>query len=63
VAKWPLGRAALLFVAALIPFGPWLVDRRMKQYEGEYFQLRDGRSFGQNAGSGENLLDKSAPKV
>ena len=40
VAKWPLGRAALLFVAALIPFGPWLVDRRMKRYEAEYFQLR-----------------------
>jgi integral membrane protein len=28
VAKWPLRRTALLFVAALIPFGPWLVDRR-----------------------------------
>jgi len=40
IARWPLGRAALLFVAALIPFGPWLVDRRMKQYEAEYFQLR-----------------------
>ena len=41
VAKWPLGRAALLFVAALIPFGPWLVDRRMKQYEAEYVELRE----------------------
>ena len=40
VAKWRLGRAALLFVAALIPFGPWMVDRRMKAYEAEYFQLR-----------------------
>jgi integral membrane protein len=40
VAKWPLARAALLFMAALIPFGPWVVDRRMKQYEAEYVQLR-----------------------
>ena len=40
VAQWRLGRAALLFVAALIPFGPWMVDRRMKAYEAEYFQLR-----------------------
>jgi integral membrane protein len=43
VAKWPLTRAALLFVAALIPFGPWLIDRRMKLYEQEYLQLRTNR--------------------
>ncbi|HEX7859845.1 MAG TPA: DUF3817 domain-containing protein [Verrucomicrobiae bacterium] len=35
-AKWPLSRAGLIFLAALIPFGPWLVDRRMKSYEAEY---------------------------
>jgi len=32
-AKWPLGRGALIFVAALLPFGPFVVDRRMREYE------------------------------
>lgn len=32
-AKWPLSRAALLFVASLLPFGPFLLDRRMKEWE------------------------------
>jgi integral membrane protein len=35
-AKWPLGRAATVFVAALVPFGPWLVDRRMHEYAREF---------------------------
>lgn len=34
-AKWPRGRTALVFVAALLPFGPFLLDRRMKQYVAE----------------------------
>ena len=33
--RWPLGRVALLFVAALLPFGPFLIDRRMKAWEAE----------------------------
>ena len=61
VAKWPLVRAALLFVAALIPFGPWLVDRRMKQYEAEYFQVRGESTVAGKACSTEIPLDKSAP--
>jgi integral membrane protein len=32
-AKWPLSRAALLFVASLLPFGPFLFDKRMKEWE------------------------------
>ena len=35
VAKWPLSRAALLFVASLLPFGPFVLDRRMKRWEQE----------------------------
>ena len=35
VARWPLGRAALVFVAALLPFGPFIMDRRMREYEDE----------------------------
>lgn len=30
--RWPVGRAALVMTAALIPFGPWLIDGRMKGY-------------------------------
>jgi integral membrane protein len=36
IARWPLGRAALIFVAALLPFGPFVVDRRMKEYAQEF---------------------------
>jgi integral membrane protein len=36
IAKWPLSRAALLFLASIIPFGPWLIDRRMKDYEADF---------------------------
>jgi integral membrane protein len=35
-AKWPVGRGALIFVAALLPFGPFVVDRRMREYEHEF---------------------------
>ena len=35
LARWPVGRAAMVFVAALLPFGPFVVDRRMKAYERE----------------------------
>ncbi len=36
VARWPLSRSALIFLAALLPFGPFVVDRRMKQYAAEF---------------------------
>lgn len=36
VAKWSLGRGALVFAAAFVPFGPFLLDRRMAQYEEEF---------------------------
>jgi integral membrane protein len=36
VARWPFARAVLIFVAALLPFGPFVVDRRMKDYAAEF---------------------------
>jgi integral membrane protein len=36
VARWPLARAGVLFVAALLPSGPFVMDRRMKQYAAEF---------------------------
>jgi len=32
-ARCPLSRGALVFVAALVPFGPFLIDRRMREWE------------------------------
>lgn len=37
-ARWPLARGALVFVSALLPFGPFVIDHRMKQYEQEFRQ-------------------------
>ncbi len=31
--RWPIHRAALVFLAGLIPFGPFVIDRRMKEFE------------------------------
>ena len=30
-ARWPLGRTALFFGASLLPFGPFLMDRRLRE--------------------------------
>ena len=39
-ARWSVGRAALVFVAALVPLGPFLVDQRMKGYAEEFDRLQ-----------------------
>lgn len=44
VARWPLGRSALIFLASIVPFGPWIIDRRMKIYETDFFRARPGSS-------------------
>jgi integral membrane protein len=31
--RWPLARAGMVFLAALLPFGPFVIDRRLKHYE------------------------------
>lgn len=31
--RWPMPRTALVFVAALVPFGPFAIDGRMRRYE------------------------------
>ena len=32
-ARWSLGRGAVVFIAALLPFGPFLIDRRIVEWE------------------------------
>ena len=33
--NWPLGRASLVFAASLVPFMPFLIDRRMRAWAAE----------------------------
>jgi len=35
-ARWPIVRGALVLAAALLPFGPFVLDRRMKVYIDEF---------------------------
>ena len=44
-ARWPITRGALVFVAALVPFGPFVIDRRMKGYADD-FEARGGAGGG-----------------
>ena len=37
-ARWPIARGALVFVAALLPFGPFVLDRKMNAYSAEFDQ-------------------------
>jgi integral membrane protein len=36
--RWPMRRGAMVFIAALLPFGPFVMDRRMRVYEAELSQ-------------------------
>lgn len=31
---WGLGRSAIVFVAALLPFGPFIIDKRLQDWAG-----------------------------
>lgn len=35
-ARWPFLRVVAVFIAALLPFGPFVVDRRMREWEEEF---------------------------
>ena len=39
--SWSFGRAALVFVASLLPFGPFVLDRRMREWEREGVKASD----------------------
>lgn len=36
IARWPIGRAGLVFAASLVPAGPFLIDGRMKRYADDF---------------------------
>jgi integral membrane protein len=31
--RWPIARSAMVLIAALLPFGPFVIDRRLKHLE------------------------------
>lgn len=33
--NWSFARGAMVFIASLLPFGPFLIDRRMREWEKE----------------------------
>jgi len=39
-ARWLFGRVVMIFIAALLPFGPFVVDRRMRGWEAEFADRR-----------------------
>jgi integral membrane protein len=41
LARWPLSRGAMVFTAALLPFGPFVIDRRLLAYSAG-FQRAEG---------------------
>jgi integral membrane protein len=34
-ARWPISRGAVVFIASLLPFGPFLLDGKMKEWEAQ----------------------------
>lgn len=44
IARWPVTRAAGAFIAALLPFGPFVWDKRLRKYEAEFSRERDPRN-------------------
>lgn len=36
LARWEVKRAAIVFIAALLPGGPFFLDRRLRAHEAEY---------------------------
>lgn len=45
VAKWRLSRGLLVWMAALLPFGPFLLDRRLRAYSLEFQGRQNGSSL------------------
>jgi integral membrane protein len=42
VARWPVARGILVFAASIVPFGTFLIDRRMKEYTAEFARTTGG---------------------
>lgn len=40
-ARWPLSRAALVFVASLVPLAAFWMDRRVRVWQSDYVRSRE----------------------
>ena len=40
-ARWPLSRAALVFVASLVPLAAFWMDRRVRVWQSDYMRSRE----------------------
>jgi integral membrane protein len=44
LCRWPLGRGTFVFAMALLPFGPFLIDRKLRDWEAQAVSVREDRS-------------------
>jgi integral membrane protein len=44
LGQWPAKRSWMFFIAALLPFGPFVIDRRALVFEEEFRQQHPGSS-------------------
>ncbi len=40
-ARWPISRAALVFLASLVPFAAFWMDRRIREWQSEFARSRE----------------------
>ena len=40
-ARWPISRAALVFVASLVPLAAFWMDRRIREWQSDYARSRE----------------------
>ena len=40
-ARWPISRAALVFVASLVPLAAFWMDRRIREWQSEFARSRE----------------------
>lgn len=44
VAQWPISRCAIVFIVALLPFGPFLYDKRLLAFVREFEEAQNPRN-------------------
>lgn len=57
VAKWRISRGLLVWIAALLPFGPFLLDQRLRAYSREFQARHNGSSLNLFTPSDGALVD------
>ncbi|MHA3771134.1 DUF3817 domain-containing protein [Verrucomicrobiota bacterium sgz303538] len=58
VAKWSIARAAIVFIAAFLPFGPFVLDRRMTGYDEEFRRNQQRQSGNESTKPDVTVLNR-----